>query len=261
VLDRVPPTGVELIDDVVAEATGRGERVDPVAGRSGGPAGNARLTAWTGLVLLVLVPAELVTLVDVNGLMDWHLGLGLAVAAFALVKVGSTAWRFAGYYLRRPAYHRAGPPPLLLRLLGPVLVAATVALLASGVVLAALGPDRSRQLGVSLLGLRVDLVTVHQGSFAVFAVAAGLHVVGRLVPALGLSTARGRRSVDRWAGRPPAPAAERVPADRSRVAVLVLAAVAAVLAVVLLLPTAAAWQHGSSGEHGPHALDDRRPPG
>jgi hypothetical protein len=51
-------------------ATGRRHRDDPLEPRTGGPAGNARLTAWTGLLLLVLSLAELVTLLDVGGLIS-----------------------------------------------------------------------------------------------------------------------------------------------------------------------------------------------
>jgi hypothetical protein len=41
-------------DDAVAEATGRHRRRDPVRPVTGGPAGNARLTAWLGALLLTL---------------------------------------------------------------------------------------------------------------------------------------------------------------------------------------------------------------
>jgi hypothetical protein len=43
-------TGYPAVDDVIAEAVGRGRRHDPVVSPSGGPAGNARLTAWAGLL-------------------------------------------------------------------------------------------------------------------------------------------------------------------------------------------------------------------
>ena len=42
-------------------------------------------------------------------------------------------WRFARYYTGAPAYRRKGPPPVLLRLLGPVVVILTLVLLFSGV--------------------------------------------------------------------------------------------------------------------------------
>ena len=47
--------------DYARQAAGRSHRRDEVVVSSGGPAGNARLTAWTGLLLLVLFGAELVT--------------------------------------------------------------------------------------------------------------------------------------------------------------------------------------------------------
>ena len=45
---------------------------DHMLPRTGGPAGNAALTAWTGLTLLVLSVAELLTLFNVTGLISWH---------------------------------------------------------------------------------------------------------------------------------------------------------------------------------------------
>ena len=60
-----------------------------VAG-SGGPAGNAVLTAWTGLTLLVPGVAELLTLFDVRGLITWHVAMGALLVPPALVKTGST---------------------------------------------------------------------------------------------------------------------------------------------------------------------------
>lgn len=48
----------DAFDVAVEELTGRADRRDPVLAGTGGPAGNARLTAWTGLVLLVLLAIE-----------------------------------------------------------------------------------------------------------------------------------------------------------------------------------------------------------
>ena len=72
---------VETLD----EATGLGRREDPVLPVTGGPAGNARLTAWTGVVLLVLSLAELVTLLDVRGLISWHIVIGTLLLPPALL--------------------------------------------------------------------------------------------------------------------------------------------------------------------------------
>jgi hypothetical protein len=227
--------GVEAIDDVLDEAVGRRQRPDPVVGRTAGPAGNAQLTAWTGLLLLALVAVELVTLVDVRGLLSWHVVVGVLLTAVATLKIASTGWRFLRYYAGHRPYQQAGPPPTLLRILGPLVVAATVGVLGSGLWLIVVGPEGGRRTLVSLLGQRLDLVSVHQALFVVFAVVAGLHLVARFVPAVVLATERGRREDGRLRGRGP------------RVAVLVATLAAGALAAVLILPAAADWhdeQHG-----------------
>src|SRR3954452_9307527 len=105
--------------DLVDEASGRSHRKDGVLPRTGGPAGNARLTAWTGVVLLVLFVAELVTLLDVRGLIGWHVAVGVLLVPPALVKTASTGWRIIRYYAGDRSYRQAGPPPWPLRVLGP----------------------------------------------------------------------------------------------------------------------------------------------
>lgn len=45
-----------VLNDVVTTAIGAAHRDDSVEPRSGGPAGNARLTAWAGLFLLAAMP-------------------------------------------------------------------------------------------------------------------------------------------------------------------------------------------------------------
>src|SRR5215471_16465349 len=131
-----------LTDPVVAEATGRTHRHDEAL-PGGGPAGNARLTAWVGLVLLALFAAELVTLLDVRGLVSWHVAVGIALIPPALVKTGSTGWRIVRYYTGNRPYRRAGPPPLLLRVLGPLVVLTTLAVLGTGVLLLVVGAGAS----------------------------------------------------------------------------------------------------------------------
>jgi hypothetical protein len=209
------------IGDVVAEASGREARHDPVLPRTGGPAGNAVLTAWTGLVVLVLGVAELLTLFDVRGLISWHVALGALLVPPALLKTGSTGWRLVRYYLGHRSYIAAGPPVLLLRLLGPLVVVSTLGLLGTGVVLILIGEATGRSELVTLLGFRVDWITLHQGAFLVWAVATGLHLLARIVPAIRLTIVARR-------GR-------RVPGGPSRtVAVGVALVLATVLAVALV---------------------------
>jgi hypothetical protein len=219
---------------VVAEAVGAGHRHDPVLPRTGGPAGNARLTAWTGLVLLVLFLAELITLLDVHGLISWHVALGVLLIPPALLKTASTGWRIVRYYSGNRPYCEAGPPPLFLRVLGPLVVAATLALLGSGLVLIALGEERARSSGV----LGVNWVDLHQALFVVFAVLGGLHLLARLVPALALTTRRVR-------ARTGLPA--RVAGGGRRLALVVLSLAVAGLTTALLLPLASSWQHEDGG--------------
>jgi hypothetical protein len=186
------------VAETVDAALGRLHRDDRVSPATGGPAGNARLTAWTGLLLLVLSLAELITLIDVEGLISWHIALGALLVPPALLKTASTGWRIARYYLNNPAYRHAGPPPMLLRILGPGVVALTLGLLASGLLLVLQGQDSSRTVLITAFGQRVDWVTLHQGLFIGWAVLTGLHVLARTLPALQLTVlgARTMRPVD-----------------------------------------------------------------
>jgi hypothetical protein len=181
------------VAEVLNEALGGTHRHDPVLPVTGGPAGNARLTAWTGLVLLVLSLVELVTLLNLRGLLSWHIVVGTLLLPPALLKTFSTGWRIVRYYTGSAPYVEAGPPPLLLRILGPVVVASTLGLLGSGLLLIALGSDTGREAWFSAVGHPVSALTLHQALFIVWAVAVGLHVLGRLVPALVITRAtRGR---------------------------------------------------------------------
>jgi hypothetical protein len=231
-----------LIDDLLEEASGRAQRRNAATAPSGGPAGNALLIAWTGLLLLVLLAGELLTLLDVRGLIDWHVGLGVLLIPVALLKTAATGWRILRYYTGSQPYRTAGPPTTLLRVLGPLVIASTLGLLGSGLVLIAVGEQRSQQTLLSALGQRVDLVTVHQALFIAFAVFTGLHVLARLAPALALTTGRAQRSLGDTGA---------VPGSGRRTAALVATAVAAGVAVVLLLPLAGDWQHDRGRPDGP----------
>ncbi|MGH3445653.1 MAG: hypothetical protein ACRDPB_09795 [Nocardioidaceae bacterium] len=184
----------------LAEATGRETRNNLVLPVTGGPAGNALLTAWTALVLLALSVAELLTLFDVRGLISWHVALGALLVPPAIMKTASTGWRMVRYYLGNTPYRQAGPPPLLLRLLGPLVVVSTLGLLGTGVLLVLLGEQRSHRSLGTLLGFRVDWVSAHQGFFVVWAAATGLHLLGRIAPALRATVLTGAAPVvaGRW---------------------------------------------------------------
>jgi hypothetical protein len=105
-----------------------------------GVVGNERLTALVSLVLLVLIIVELVTSAFLRVWLPTHTVVGVLLAGPLLVKMGSTGWRFLRYYTRAPAYVRRGPPPLVLRVLGPVLLITTLVMVSSGIGLVVTGP-------------------------------------------------------------------------------------------------------------------------
>lgn len=97
---------------------------------------NERVTGSSAVVLLVLFPIEVVTvLLGVNSLLTLHVFIGLMVVPPLLVKMGSVVRRFLGYYRGNEAFRRKGPPPPLLRMIGPLFFLATVILFSSGYVL------------------------------------------------------------------------------------------------------------------------------
>jgi hypothetical protein len=134
-----------------------------------GVAANARLTATNAAMLLVLLAAEGVTILRVRELLTPHVFIGMVLIPPVLLKMASTTWRCVQYYRGAPAYRRKGPPPVPLRLLGPVVVILTVVLLASGVGLLLVSP--------SWLPL---LLKVHKASFVLWFAAMTIHVLGHL---------------------------------------------------------------------------------
>jgi hypothetical protein len=105
-----------------------------------GVSGNERLTALTGTLLLAGFAVEGVTLLRLGQLLTLHFFLGLLLIGPVLLKIGSTGYRFTRYYTGAPAYVRKGPPAPLLRVLGPLVIVTSLAVLGTGVMLAIVGP-------------------------------------------------------------------------------------------------------------------------
>lgn len=223
------------IGQVVMTAIGRSERHDEVSGRSGGPAGNASLTGWLGLALLLAFLAEIVTLLDVRSLISWHVAIGVFLVPPALMKTATTGWRIIRYYAGSRAYRVAGPPPILLRLLGPMVVITTLGLLATGLALVLLSPQSAVRNAVSIGPLGISVLLLHKAFFVVWAVATGLHTLARLVPALRLTVAR------------PDPSRRASGRCRRLLAMAGVVVVSTILAVAAL-PLAKPWSH--QGPHG-----------
>lgn len=135
-----------------------------------GVEGNARLTGSIAAVLLLLLAAEGATILRIGPLLRAHVFIGLLLVPPVALKIASTGYRFVRYYAGAPAYRRKGPPPALLRLLGPVLIVLTLSLLATGVALLFVGP-----------GPRAEILLLHKANFVLWFGAMTLHVLGHLV--------------------------------------------------------------------------------
>jgi hypothetical protein len=150
---------------------------------------NARLTGSTAVVLLTLLAAEGVTILRIGPLLTPHVFVGMLLVPPVLLKIGSTLWRFGRYYLGSPAYRRRGPPPPILRLLGPLVVVLTIAVFATGIALL-LGP----------IGWRSEMLQLHKASFLVWFAAMVVHVLAHVLDTARLAprdwVRRSRRQID-----------------------------------------------------------------
>jgi hypothetical protein len=131
---------------------------------------NARLTSGTAVVLLVLLAVEGVTILRIRGLISVHVFIGMLLVPPVLVKTCSTVYRFARYYRGAADFRCKGPPPILLRVLGPFVVLLTFAVLASGIALLFVGPS-----------LRSQVLFPHKATFILWLAAMTVHVLGHVL--------------------------------------------------------------------------------
>ena len=149
-----PPTASD------ADRTDRPARV-----LRGGVVGNERLTALAGSLLFVLLAAEGVTILRVHSLVTAHVVIGMVVTAVVGLKLLSTGWRFTRYYTGDARFRRAGPPHPFMRVLAPILIALTAAVLGTGIVLVLVGRDSGPWL------------FLHKASFVLWLAVTSLHVL------------------------------------------------------------------------------------
>ncbi len=143
-----------------------------------GVEGNSRLTGLVAALLLVILAAEGATLLQVGQWLSIHVFLGMLVLPLVALKLASTTYRAARYYLGDDRYRHRGPPPWLLRGLGPIVALSSVALLASGIALVTTKRGRYPWLG--------DL---HRASFIVWFAVMVIHVLGHLLETGRLASA------------------------------------------------------------------------
>jgi hypothetical protein len=158
-----------------------GQRLGDRSEHDAGVEANARLIGYASIVLLIPLVAEVVTGVQI-GLVA-HALIGFLLIPPLLLKLASVGYRFLRYYTGELRYRLAGPPELVMRLLGPVLVLLTVVLFASGIEL-------------WLFGFRFgeQWATWHKASFVLWFLVIIVHVVayGRRTGALALADSRAR---------------------------------------------------------------------
>jgi hypothetical protein len=126
---------------------------------------------------LILLAVEGVTVVQIRPLLTVHVFVGMLLVPPVLVKMSSTIWRFAKYYLGSPDYREKGPPMAILRVLGPFVALLTIVLFASGIVLL-LGPQ----------SLQSQMQLIHKASFILWFIFMTVHVLGHLGDTARLAT-------------------------------------------------------------------------
>jgi hypothetical protein len=107
------------------------------------------------------------------------------------LKVASTGYRFVRYYTGSGPYVRKGPPALPMRLLGPLVMATSLGVLGTGVMLAIVGPGNGQWL------------FLHKVTFILWFGVMTIHVLvyAPRLPRLLLGGPAGRRTAAVLAGR------------------------------------------------------------
>lgn len=193
-------------------------RPTPSDGRHGGTDGNERLTGSAGAILIALLAIEGLTVLSLRSLLSLHVFVGVLLIPPVALKIGATGYRFLRYYAGDRAYVAKGPPALLLRALGPVIVVASVVLLATGVALLAIGPGDSPVRGI------------HKLSFIVLFAAMAVHVLAHIRKVPGLTSAD-------WRAR------TRLPGAPARRGLLVVTLVAGLAFGAVAIAYDGSWVH------------------
>jgi hypothetical protein len=174
------------------------------------------------MALLVLFAAEGVTILSVSRMLTLHFFLGMLLIGPVALKACSTSYRFVRYYSGAAEYRRKGPPAPLLRLLGPVVVLTSVAVIGTGVMLALTGPGGQAWL------------FLHKASFVLWFGAMTVHVLAYVwrLPRLArsdLASRAGRQANQVLAGR------------AARLLLLTASVLAGLLLAMLTIHRVGAW--------------------
>jgi hypothetical protein len=149
---------------VTIQSDARHRRPTPTAGVEG----NERLTAMTGAVLLLGFAVEGVTVLQIHRLLFIHVLVGGLLIGPVVLKMASTMYRFARYYTGSLPYVRKGPPAPVLRVLGPLVILTSVAVLGTGIVVGIVGPGNGQWLFLhkATFVLWFGVMTIHVLNYA-----------------------------------------------------------------------------------------------
>jgi hypothetical protein len=174
---------------------------------------------------------ECVTLLDIGSMLTLHVFLGMILLGPVALKSASVLYRFVRYYAGSAPYRRKGPPEILQRVTGPLIVVSTVVVFGSGIMLSLTGD--------------MSWLMVHQMSFVAWACLMILHLLsyaGRL-PGLLAAEARGIASPDSGQGH--ARQAVRVLGGRgTRLALLIGSLLVGLIIALLTQHTLSGWTLG-----------------
>ncbi len=184
-----------------------------------------------GALLIVLLAVLGVTIIRIGPLIWLHLFLGLVLLGPLAIKIASTGYRFVRYYTHDPAYRSKGPPEPLMRWSAPMVVASTVVVFVSGILLLADGPSS-----------RDQFLALHKVSFIIWLAFIGLHVLGHL-PGFFRSLGAARMDGELTGASPGA---------AGRWIMLIGALVGGVVLAVALIPQFAPWTAHSVFLHHHH---------
>jgi hypothetical protein len=196
-----------------------------------GVEGNNRLTSANGMLLIAMLAVEGVTILSVRDMLTLHIFVGVMLLGPIVLKTASTGYRFLRYYRGAQPYVRKGPPHPILRLLGPVVIISSFAVLGTGIGLLAVTPNEDS-----------GLLTAHQACFVVWLVVTSLHVLGHIREAAVTSWRELRTSTGGGGAR----------GRRIRFALIAVSLAAGVGTAVALMPTATPW----TTAHFHHSHDD-----
>lgn len=193
---------------------------------------NTRLTVVAGTLLTLLLLVEGFTILDVRGMITLHTAVGLTLVGPIALKCASTGYRFLRYYTGKPAYVAKGAPHPALRMIGPLVIVSSVAVVGTGIAL------------LAVHGKSDTWLTLHQGSFVVWIAVMTLHFLGHLREA-AIGTAREMRR----AGDDPARRGKAV-----RLALVGISLLVGVGVAAAFTPGASTWQlhhdrEGGTSQH------------